>query len=129
MDMKRLAATPLLLLLLAGSVAGCTSGQPKEYSDPSQEIEIGVGKQFVIALEANPTTGYGWEPEFDSDLLKLVESEYEAAAARPGMVGTGGVQTFTFQGLRKGTTEVTLTYKRQWEQDIAEQKTFSVSIK
>jgi len=129
MDMKRLAATALPLLLLAGSVAGCTSGQPKVYSDPGKAIQVGVGKQFVIALEANPTTGYGWEPEFDSGVLRLVESKYLPAEAKPGMVGTGGEQAFTFEGLKQGTTEVTLTYKRSWEEGFADQKAFAVHIK
>ncbi len=127
--MNRLITLVMALVLLGGLASGCGFGQPKEYSDPSQGIEIGVGKQFIIVLEANPTTGYTWETDFDKSLLKLVRSEFKPAKSEPGMVGVGGEQRFIFEGLKEGRTEATLTYKRPWEQDFADQKTFAVRIK
>lgn len=127
--MNRLITLVMALVLLGGLASGCAFWQLKEYSDPSQGIEIGAGKQFIIALEANPTTGYGWETDFDKSFLKLVRSEFKPAKAEPGMVGVGGEQSFTFEGLKEGRTEVTLTYKRPWEQDLADQKVFMVYIK
>lgn len=118
---------PGLALLLAALVAGCMSQQPREYTDPSQRIEIGVGEQFVIALESNPTTGYEWKVDFDETLLKLAQSDF--TAPRTSLIGAGGEQRFTFKGVKTGKTEVTLTYKRQWEQDFADQKVFAISIK
>ena len=119
----------LSLMLLGGLVAGCTSGPPKEYTDANQTIEIGVGEKFIIALESNPTTGYGWETAFDSSYLEQVDSKYTATQTKSAMVGSGGTQRFTFEGLKAGTTEPTLTYKRSWEQDFAKQHTFTVHIK
>lgn len=116
-----------LALLLTGLVGACVSQQPTEYTDPSQGIEIGIGEQFIIALESNPTTGYEWEVDFDESLLELARSDF--TPAKTGLTGAGGEQTFTFEGLKAGKTEVTLTYKRQWEQDFADQKVFVVSIK
>ncbi len=81
----------------------------------------------MIALESNPTTGYEWEADFDESLLKLAQSDF--TPARTGLTGAGGEQRFTFEGLKASKTEVTLTYKRQWEQDFAERRTFVVSIK
>jgi len=127
--MNRLITWLMALVLLSGLASGCAFGQPKEYSDPSQGIEIGVGKQFIIALEANPTTGYGWETDFEESFLKLVRSEFKPAKAEPGMVGVGGEQKFIFEGLKEGRTEATLTYKRPWERDFADQKVFTVHIK
>ena len=127
--MNRLITLVMALVLLGGLASGCAFWQPKEYSDPNQGIEIGVGKQFIIVLEANPTTGYGWETDFDGSFLKLVQSEFKPAKAEPGMVGVGGEQRFTFEGVKEGRAEVTLTYKRPWEQDFADQKTFAVHIK
>lgn len=123
--------TVVLLSALASSLAtGCADAQAKRYTDPSQAIEICVGERFVITVDANPSTGYRWETDFDSKFVKLVESEFApGVAAQPGTVGAGGKQSFTFQGLRKGTTELTLTYKRPWEEGFADQKTFTVYIK
>ena len=128
--MNRLIALLVTALLVVGLLTGCMLWQAKQYSDPSQTIEIGVGKKFIIALESNPTTGYTWESDFDDSYLRLVKSEYKSGnAAKFGMVGVGDQQRFTFEGLKEGRTEITLTYKRSWAQDFAEQKTFKVSIK
>ena len=117
-----------LAFLLVNLVAGCTAQQPEEYSDAGQEIEIGVGDRFIVALESNPTTGYQWEAGFDESFLELVLDEFELGEAEEGMVGAGGEQKLTFEGLKAGETELTLTYKRSWEEDFAEQKVFVVSI-
>ena len=117
-----------LSLLLVGVVLGCGPGQPKEYTDAGQEIEIGVGNRFIIALESNPTTGYQWEANFNESFLELVLDEFETGETEEGMVGVGGEQKLTFEGLKTGETELTLTYKRPWEEDFAEQKVFVVSI-
>lgn len=117
-----------LSLLLVSVALGCASGQPEEYTDAGQKIEIGVGDQFIVALESNPTTGYQWEADFDGSFLKLVQDEFEPDEVEEGMVGVGGKRRFTFEGLKTGETELTLTYKRSWEEDFAEQKVFVVSI-
>ena len=98
-------------------------------TDPSQNIEIGISEQFIITLESNPTTGYEWQADFDESLLKLVQDELKPAKTEPSMTGVGCKQSFTFQGVKKGKTEVTLTYKRSWEEGFAEQKVFAISIK
>ncbi len=129
--MNKLVALVVSLLLVAGSLMGCVSqsAQTKEYTDPSQAIEISVGSQFIIVLESNPTTGYKWEASFDSNLIKLVKSDYKQAEAKPDMVGVGGKEYFTFEGLKKGDTKVTLDYQRSWEQGSVDQKVFNVSVK
>ena len=107
---------------MAALVAGCVSQQPREYTDPSQRIEIGVGEQFVIPLEPNPTTGYEWMVDFDESLLKLAQSDF--TPAQSGLTGAGGEQRFTFKkGVKTGKTDITLTYKRQWEQDLVSSNT------
>ena len=129
--MNKLVALVVSLLLIAGSLIGCASqsAQAKEYTDPSQAIEVGVGSQFIIILESNPTTGYKWEASFDNSLLKLVKSDYKQAEDKPGMVGVGGKEYFTFEGLKKGSAKVTLDYKRSWEEGSAKQIVFNVSVK
>ena len=38
---------------------------PKVYVVPGRVMKVKVGQESIIALEANPTTGYIWEEEFD----------------------------------------------------------------
>ena len=125
------------LVLMAGvvlaicMVAGCV-GSVKTYTDSGQTIEIDLNQQFVIALGSNPTTGYGWQIDYNESMLELVESKYEGGEeAKQGMVGAGGVEFFRFKALKSGKTEITMVYRRPWEepspQDIT--RVFVVNIK
>ncbi len=126
--MKRLLVTATTSILAVGLLAGCAGGI-ETYTDADKTISANVNQEFVIALDSNPTTGYNWEEDYDEAMLKLVESEYEIGKqAEEGMVGAGGTQYFRFQALKTGKTEITLTYKRSWETESADQKVFSVDI-
>ena len=110
--------------LLAGCVGGVTT-----YTDSGQTIDIGVNQEFVIAIGANPTTGYDWEVSLDETILELVEKTYKPGEeAEEGVVGAGGVDYFRFKALKAGEAEITLVYKRSWEEEGIEQKVFTVSI-
>ena len=111
-------------------LAGCV-GEVKTYTDAGQTIDIGVNQEFVIALGANPTTGYDWEVSLDETILELVEMTYKVAEeAEHEIVGAGGVDYFRFKALKAGETEITMVYKRSWEeptpQDVT--KVFTVNI-
>jgi len=126
--MKRLLVTATTSILAVGLLAGCAGGI-ETYTDADKTINANVNEEFVIALDSNPTTGYNWEESYDEAMLKLVESKYEMGKqAEEGMVGAGGTQYFRFQALKTGTTEITLTYKRSWETESADQKVFTVDI-
>ena len=123
----------LLLVALAAIflAAGCV-GEVRTYSDSGQTISIGVNHEFVIALGSNPTTGYMWQESYDENMLELVEKTYKTGEeAKQGLVGAGGVEYFRFKTLKTGETEITLVYKRPWEettpQDVT--RTFTVSIR
>jgi inhibitor of cysteine peptidase len=130
MVISRILVVTLMAAVLLLS-AGCTGSAVKEYTSPNQPIEVTAGEQFMIYLESNPTTGYKWEASFDTAFLKLVKSEYKQNESKPGMVGVGGIEQFLFQGLKAGDTQIKLTYKRPWEQQSADAKvlTFTVKVK
>ena len=119
-----------VVVAIACLVAGCV-GEGKTYTDSGQTISIGINQEFVIALGSNPTTGYSWQESYDETRLELVggESTYKPGKeAKQGVVGAGGVEYFRFKALKAGETEITLVYKRPWEEGIAEQKVFTVNI-
>ena len=125
--MKRLLV--LVAVVAICMLAGC-AGEVKTYTDSGQTIDIGVNQEFVIALGSNPTTGYSWQESYDENMLELVEKTYELGEeAKQGLVGAGGVDYFRFKTLKTGETEITLVYKRPWEEEFLEQKIFKVSIK
>jgi len=128
---KRLLILVAVAVVAISLVAGCV-GEVKTYTDSGQTVDIGVNQEFVIALGSNPTTGYGWQESYDESMLELVEKTYKLGEeAKQGVVGAGGVEYFRFKPLKAGKTEITLVYKRPWEeptpQDVT--KVFTVNIK
>ncbi|HAL47821.1 MAG: protease inhibitor I42 family protein [SAR202 cluster bacterium] len=85
-------------------------------------IEIRVGESHTVSLESNITTGYSWEigPEFDGSSMELVEQRYEQATPGSNLPGAGGVEHYTFRALAFGTAELSLDYRRPWEDEAIE---------
>ena len=128
--MKKFLILVTVAVVAISLVAGCV-GEVKTYIDSGQTIDIGVNQEFVIAIGANPTTGYDWEVSLDETMLELVEKTYKLAEeAEHEIVGAGGVDYFRFKALKKGTTEITMVYKRPWEETTLqdETKVFIVNI-
>ena len=121
----------LILMLVAASllVVGCI-GVAETYTDPGQEVNIGVNQEFIIALGSNQTTGYGWQESHDQTMLELLEKSYKEQA-QEGVVGAGGVEYFRFKALKAGQTEITLVYHRPWEEPTSQDltKVFTVNVK
>ncbi|MGD9117096.1 MAG: protease inhibitor I42 family protein [Dehalococcoidia bacterium] len=125
--MKRILMLLVVAVLTLGLVAGCST--VKTYDDAGQTIDAKVGDEFIIALGSNPTTGYSWVEDYDETMLELVDQTYEPDETDGEMVGAGGVEYFQFKALKAGDTEVTLTYKQDWEGgSVGETKVFTVDI-
>ena len=127
--MKRFLALVLILssVLVVCLMTGCTT-EIKAHVNTEETIGTNVNEEFVIALDANPTTGYNWEASRDDSMLDLVERKYSPDEKAPGLVGSGGTQYFRFKALKAGDTEMTVTYKRPWETDGIQHKVFKVNI-
>lgn len=113
-------------------LSGCVE-EVKTYIDSGQAIDIGVNQEFVIALGANPTTGYGWLETYDETMLEMVgEKTYKPGKeAEEGAVGAGGVEYFRFKALKTGETEINLIYKRPQDASTPQHvtKVFTINIK
>jgi len=126
--MKKFLMLVAVVVVATCLVAGCV-GEVKTYTDSGQAVSIGLNQEFVIALGSNPTTGYGWQESYDEVILELVEKTYKPGEeAKGGVVGAGGVEHFRFKALKTGETEITIVYKRAWEEEILEQKVFTINI-
>jgi len=122
-----LAGVALLTIMLSG----CTSSV-KAFTESGQVINTGVNQEFIIALGSNITTGYSWQPDYDTNALNLVEQTYqEQDNTGKQIVGASGTEYFIFKALVKGETEVTFTYQRPWEQPSAQDQTmvFTINVK
>jgi len=129
---KRILFAAIAVVLIATAVLVAVlmnaSGRDKVTGDT---FETTVGKSFVIALDANATTGYAWTQNIkDPAVVAYVSDTYNAEVRDPQVVGGGGTDTFTFKALAKGTTTITLSYARPWESvPAAQTRTITVTVK
>jgi inhibitor of cysteine peptidase len=94
----------------APNVGAAMDGQPAP-----QVVQATVGQPFSLTLDSNPTTGYRWglAQPLDETIVHLVHSAYQRG--RPGVIGAGGVETWTFLPICQGTTTIDMEYRRPWE--------------
>ena len=129
--MKKLLILVTVAVIATCLVTGCGT-KVLAYSDPEETIDISPDREFIIliALESNPTTGYSWEASYDETMLELVEETYELGEyAEQGVLGAGGTELFRFKALVSGEVEITMVYKRAWEEEGIDQKIFTIDVK
>ena len=101
--MKRIAkifSVSSVALVMAGCLlTGCGAGKPQT---------------MTLSLDSNPTTGYSWTVTQDPELFTVTE-EFVEGENSEGFVGVGGQQVFTLTPDNAGTSAVTFTYSRPWE--------------
>lgn len=109
---------PLIIpMLLAAALLISACGQPKP--EP---------QKVTFSLASNPTTGFSWQLVQSEELFD-VESVYTAEKQSELVTGTGGTETFTLTAKKAGTTTVTLTYARPWEDgEQADQLVYTFEI-
>jgi len=90
-----------------------------------QELAVKVGTDFHIDLPSNRTTGYRWQPEYDSTFVLLIGVNYDQISKR---AGAGGTESFTFKSLRKGRTIIRMRYGRPWENKTVKEHTYRLVI-
>jgi len=119
-----------LVIILVVLYVGC-SPEPRgsEDNDPSpsydEAIDVKVGDQFTISRGSHPSTGYEWELEFDSAIIRLDSKKFVPDSNLPGSPGT---DTYTFTALAVSKTRIEMTYKRPWEDEIIDEYSVLVRI-
>ncbi|MBN1194172.1 MAG: protease inhibitor I42 family protein [Methanomicrobiaceae archaeon] len=88
-------------------------------------FDFETGRGFAIRLDENPTTGYRWALSVPEGIVQDSEG-FEPPAE--GLVGAGGVRTWTLHGETPGTYEITAEYRRPWETTGEPAMNFSVTI-
>ena len=118
----------LLSLALIG-LAGWAFGETTPPAEPdAKPLEAIVGKEFTISLDANRTTGYGWQlaKPLVETVVKSVTNTYQQPAqpaGAPPRVGAGGREVWTFKAVGQGSTVIEFKYVRPWEKDTPPVKT------
>jgi len=81
----------------------------------TRELSVKAGDSFTVTLCSNPTTGFQWESAQISDQSVLTETSHQFIGPEEELVGGAGKDVWTFQGLKKGTSTISIQYSRPWE--------------
>jgi predicted secreted protein len=149
MDRGRAFVVCFMTALLTLTVAGCTSSINNNNTSTvstrtsenvsmttttnatnvthGEPMTAAQGQNFTITLRSNPSTGYHWEPQFESTALSLTDSVFVSDPNPHNLVGVPGSLVFTFQGLAKGTTTITFNNVSP-AQIITEQTVYVVTV-
>jgi len=94
------------------------SGENPVYNDPARSIEVTIGQEFFIELEANATTGYQWQltKPLNSSIIELLSTEYRVS--ENALAGSGGKEIWKFRAIDQGKTIISMKYIRSWEKDV-----------
>lgn len=111
----------LIYLFILLSLTGCGKEKKSSNVPPTKT-------NTTITLEGNETTGYTWTCTEENNYLKIKSTYQEDTKKDEDITGVGGIYTITLTGLKEGTTELTCQYKRDWEEEAEETRTYPVEI-
>ena len=111
----------LLASICVGAGTACSESSDVvnvDSSDSGKQVELSVGQSLVVTLDSNASTGYSWSLTENSDetVLSNTGNKYiNPPQTTPPIVGAPGVEEWTFKALKKGTSTISLGYRRPWE--------------
>lgn len=92
-----------------------------------REIEIHIGEVFEITLPENPTTGFRWSFEARGEpFCSLLDDHFEPAPQN--LPGRGGCHYWHFKAVQVGSGNITLAYRRSWEQTGMSARRFTLHV-
>lgn len=90
-------------------------------------VKIPLNGGCIVRLAENPTTGYTWNATVTSGLA-IANDTYQTSPNPQGMVGVGGIHSWTLKGTAAGEQTFSAIYKRSWENVTASDQTFVLHI-
>ncbi len=97
--------------------------------DSGKTVSLHVNQELIVDLESNQTTGFQWLLAEISDRTVLGElSNLYNAPAADAPAGAGGIERWTFKGLKKGTARLSMEYSRPWQGGEKAAETFTLTI-
>jgi predicted secreted protein len=136
----RLSFILFIITLLGGGVGMADVKEKNTFimtKGNETHITINEPGEFLVKIESNLTTGYSWslQKPTDETLVKFkgikepdVEDDEEEGSAERPLLGAPSYETFVFEALQPGKTEILLKYHRPWEKDTPPEKTHKIVV-
>lgn len=122
--------TSVLIVTIFFIFTGCTKEKERKFRIESDTVlTLEIDQIAKIELESNITTGYTWKISGlsnDGVLKQLGKDQYLSQSDR---IGAGGLQIFSFQGIKSGEAKIIFEYLRPWEKVRDPIKRYIVRVK
>lgn len=107
-----------LLLILSCTTQKHEKPQQEQIEYITKNMVVQLGSTITLELPSNRTTGFSWKIEsFDNDYIAVLDHAYHTQDGDPKLMGKGGLETWKLKTLKKGITNITLSYRQQWRTD------------
>lgn len=91
------------------------------------DFEIEIGDKIYVELCSNPTTGFEWSYEMSGDTA-LKEEDHDFEEPDDEIVGAPGMETWTFEGIDEGKTEIRMDYSQPWDGGTKSEWAYMISV-
>jgi predicted secreted protein len=92
------------------------------------DFQIEIDDKIYVELCSNPTTGFQWLYEISDDTV-VEEEDHDFHPPEDNVAGASGKETWTFEGVGKGITEIFMEYSQPWDGGIKQEWTYRITIK
>ena len=104
----------LLMTMLAMFGIGKNTADPAVIRLDNTASYVLSEDKISFTFVSNPSTGYNWSYTLKGGSVKMTKESFEASNNR-NAAGAPGKQHYTFTAVKQGTSTVTFTYERPWE--------------
>lgn len=100
-------------------------------ADDGKTVTVAMDGTVIVALAANPSTGYSWAVVATEPANLELEGEptYVPPGSTTPVVGAAGTEVFTFKATKTGSSKLSMAYTRSFETGVAPVETFEVTVK
>lgn len=135
--MKLKVAGILILLVLVLALLSCVTSRDihveitcgdfaENPTSIPNDFNIEAGDKIYIELCSNRVAGFAWSYEMTGDAVKEEDHDYEEPEST--VAGAAGTEKWTFEGSKKGTAEILVSYSQPWEGGIKNEWTYTITV-
>ncbi|MBN2159615.1 MAG: protease inhibitor I42 family protein [Spirochaetes bacterium] len=121
---------PAAGLIVAGVLLFACSVKPAVTvtdEDNGTKVEVKCGDVLAVRLSAQLGTGFGWKVVSVNNNLSI-KGEPEQITKEVQKPGSSDYQTFRFEAIRAGESELKLVYIEGWKKNATPLKDFTITV-
>ena len=88
---------------------------------------VRVGSKIRIKLCSNPTTGFQWDYKLTTKNI-VIEENHDFEESAESIVGATSIESWIFEAVEKGTTEIKMEYSRPRENGLEAERTYTAKV-